>query len=306
MAHTIPVPQTFTHSTRTHTSTIHWTCLGSPNSPLPPLILIHGTPWSSAVYSALATALSSHYRIYLYDHPGFGLSPPPTRVVSTGSADEDKMTDLDPSLTLRAAFSAALIASWALPSPPHILAHDNGGLVALRLLLQHHIPIRSLCLIDVVVLPPFGLPFFKLVAENESVFRAIPAELQEGLVRAYIRSAAFNPLPEGVEDMLCKPWVGGEVQEGRFLREMVQAHYRDTQGLEGTYADVGEGTPIKVIWGLEDKWIPVDTAGRVAEALGAREVVRVQEAGHLIMYDQPGRLAVEVAEWLGKNGVEGV
>ena len=210
--------------------------------------------------------------------------------------------DLDGSLVLRAEASAALFKHWDMSSPPHVVAHDNGGLVSLRLLLDHGIKFASLCLIDVVALGPFGLPFFKLVAENEAVFKAIPANFAEGFVRAYVRTASFKPLPKEVEDMLCAPWLAGGTQGSeRFLKEMVQAHNRDTGVLENEYARVGGLSPTKIIWGKDDGWIPVDTAHRLKKALNAEQLVVIEKAGHLVQYDQPGTLALEVGLWLSKH-----
>lgn len=269
------------------------------NTASPALVFIHGTPWSSVVWQNLVTSLSTHYNIYLYDHPGFGNSPSPRRLVN--AADQDKI-DLDGPLVLRAEASAALFKHWNLARPPHVVSHDNGGLVSLRLLLEHNIKIASLCLIDVVAIGPFGLPFFKLVAENEAVFKAIPPHLVEGFVRAYVKSATCKVLPEGIEDVLSEPWLQGGVQGSeRFLKEMVQAHYRDTGGLENEYGSVGGMAPTKIVWGKDDAWIPVETAERLRKALNAEEVVVVEEAGHLVQYDQPGRLAIEVGLWLSKH-----
>jgi pimeloyl-ACP methyl ester carboxylesterase len=298
MAQGYSLHQTFNHKSTTHEYLIKWTRLGNPTSP--PLVFIHGTPWSSVVWQNLATSLSAYYDIYVYDHPGFGISPPYSRLVE--ATDQEKV-DLDPSLVLRAEASAALFKHWSFSSPPHVVSHDNGGLVSLRLLLQHDIKFTSLCLIDVVALGPFGLPFFKLVAENEDVFKAIPPILAEGLVRAYVRSATFKPMPIEIENMLSAPWlVGGTQGTEKFLREMVQAHRRDTAGLENNYSRVGVLLPTKIIWGRDDAWIPVDTAQELKEALGAEEVVVIEEAGHLVHYDQPGRLALEVGLWLSKHG----
>lgn len=112
---------------------------------------------------------------------------------------------MDGSLSLRAEASASLFKHWDLKSPPHVVAHDNGGLVSLRLQLEHKITFGSLCLIDVIALGPFGLPFFKLVAENEAVFTVIPDNLVEGFVRAYVKSATYKPQPQEIEDMLILP-----------------------------------------------------------------------------------------------------
>ena len=289
--------QTFIHKTTTHEYRIQWTRFGKTSSPA--LVFIHGTPWSSAVWLDLATSLSTHYCIYLYDHPGFGISPPPRRLVD--AADHDKV-DLDGSLVLRAEASAALFKHWDMARPPHVVSHDNGGLVSLRLLLEHSIKFASLCLIDVVAIGPFGLPFFKLVAENEGVFTAIPANFLEGLVRAYVKSATCKSLPKEIEDMLCAPWLAGGMQGSeKFLKEMVQAHNRDTGVLENEYARVGGLLLTNIIWGLDDAWLPVETAERLKKALSAEQLVIIEEAGHLVQYDQPSKLALEVGLWLSKH-----
>ncbi|KAF2423741.1 alpha/beta-hydrolase [Tothia fuscella] len=178
--HDFNLIQTFIHETTAHTFEIRWTRVG--DEKLPPLVFIHGTPWCSAEWHDLAAALSSRFNIYLYDHPGFNHSPSPHRLTD---APEQNMIDLDGPLTLRAEASAALFRHWNFETRPHVAAHDNGGLVSLRLLLEHDISFASLCLMDVVALGPFGLPFFKLVAENESVFAAIPPNITEGFVRGY-------------------------------------------------------------------------------------------------------------------------
>lgn len=289
--------QTFVHTTKTHEYRIRWTRLGP--ATLPPVVFVHGTPWSSFVWQTLATSLSTRYSIYLYDHPGFGSSPPHRRLSGALGGIE---TELDASLNLRAEASAALFRHWGLASPPHVVAHDNGGLVSLRLLLQHELNFTSLCLIDVVAIGPFGLPFFKLVAENERVFTAIPPMLIEGLVRAYIGSATHKSLPNRIADELSAPWLpNGDQGCERFLKEMIQASYRNASDVENEYGRVRDRSPTKIIWGKEDAWLPVETAGRLQEALQAEEIVVVEEAGHLIQYDQPSRLALEVGLWLGKH-----
>ena len=289
--------QTFIHKTTTHEYRIRWTRFGKTNSP--PLVFIHGTPWSSAVWQDLATSLSSHYSIYVYDHPSFGISPPPRRLVD--AADHDKV-DLDASLVLRTEASAALFKHWDMKIPPHVVSHDNAGLVSIRLLLDHGMKFASLCLVDVVAIGPFGLPFFKLVAENEAVFRALPANFVEGLVRAYVKSASCKSLPKEVEDMLSAPWLAGGTQgPDGFLKEMVQAHHRDTGTLENEYARVGGLSPTMIIWGQDDAWIPVETAQKLKEALNAQDLVIVEEAGHLVHYDQPSKLALEVGLWLSSQ-----
>lgn len=287
------VSQTFTHRTATHDIEIAWTSIGDSSNP--PLVFIHGTPWSSFIWHDLTTALKSRYCIYLYDHPGFGKSP-------QGKPIDGKPAELDPSLEIRAQASAALFKYWKLKQPPHVVAHDNGGLVSLRLFLQHGINFSSLCLIDVVAIGPFGKPFFKTAAENEHVFQSMPANFMEGFVRAYVKSAAHTPLPAGIEDALCEQWIeSGSQGQARFTQEMIQAHNRKIGEIEERYSQVGEQINVKIIWGKEDTWLPYEAAERLGKALNAKEVVLVDDASHLIHYDQPTVLGVEVALWLAQQ-----
>jgi len=303
MAQKYPLNQTFKHKTQTHTFEIHYTRIGNPSAP--PLIFIHGTPWSSYVWQDLASSLSSRYNIYLYDHPGFGASPSPVRIKSSGKEEgreeEEKKEDIDGALTLRASATAALIEHWDFREKPNVVAHDNGGLVALRLLLQHDIEMESLCLMDIVALPPFETPFFHLVKSNLEVFQAIPPNLLEGFISAYIKNATFHPLPRSTLDALCAPWPeSGRQGTERFLGEMVQASQRNVEGLMERYADVGKKVRTKILWGKEDKWLDVEIAGRLRQVLGVEEgsVTVVEEAGHLVMLDQPVKVGVELALWL--------
>jgi pimeloyl-ACP methyl ester carboxylesterase len=258
-------------------------------------VFIHGTPWSSRVWVPFAEALASSFRIYLFDNPGYGRSPGAVAV-----SPHDKH-DLDGSLAGQAEAFAYLLKHWNLSQPPHVIAHDNGGLCALRASLTHGVEYASLCLIDVVAASPFGSTFFKLVAANHNVFNAIPQELMDGLISAYIQGAAFKPLSSEILDMLLFPWTAAGVQgKAGFLRQMKQADQRYGADVEPRYGEIGKKIPVKIIWGKEDAWLSVDRAKKLAHMIGTNEVVIVENAGHLIHYDQPTRLATELTSWLSK------
>lgn len=300
--HPITLDQRFRHTTETHSFTLHWTSLGSPSSP--PLVFIHGTPWSSIVWHPFALSLSRHFHVYLFDNPGFGDSPLGQPLDSASSKITPAIA-LDADLAQQSAVAAALIQSWAADESqgwagrkPHVVAHDHAGLMSLRIHLLHEVAFASLVLIDVVAIGPFGQPLFKLVAENESVFKELTGPVFEGVVEAYIRDAAHGTLSKETMEMLKEPWLRSKEGREGFVRQMCQANSRSVEAVEGRYAEVGRNMPVLVLWGQEDKWIPVETAERLGKAVGAREVVTIEGAGHLIMYDQGARLGTELAMWL--------
>jgi pimeloyl-ACP methyl ester carboxylesterase len=57
---------------------------------------------------------------------------------------------------------------------------------------------------------------------------------------------------------------------------------------------------VSVLWGDGDSWIPREKMERLCRLLGERleRFVVVEEAGHLVMLDQPGRVEEEVRRWL--------
>lgn len=293
----VDLKETFHHSTATHTYQIRWTSLGSSHSP--PIVFVHGTPWSSRVWIPYAQSLSKYFHVYLFDNPGFGASPLGNPLpVAEGSISSAVKLDAD--LAGQSEVFAALYKFWAQNwrQKPHVIAHDHGGLMCLRAHLIHGCQFGSLCLINAVAIGPFGQPLFKLVAENEPVFTALTGPVLEGMVEAYIRDAAHNELRRDTMEMLKRPWISSETGRKGFIRQMVQANSRNTDDVEHRYAEVGKTMPVRIIWGKEDQWIPVETATRLKRKLNAQDLVLIEGAGHLVMYDQEAKLGVELGWWL--------
>lgn len=171
--------------------------------------------------------------------------------------------------------------------------------MSLRAHLLHGCQYQSLCLIDVVAIGPFGQDLFKAMAENPRSFEELPDMAFEGILESYIRNAAYRELSDADMRALKEPWLrDAQVGKRGFVRQMCQAGSRSTEAVEGRYGEVGRSMPVKVIWGAEDRWIAAEDAWRLGEALNAKEVVVIPEAGHLIMYDQAAQLGVELTRWL--------
>ena len=297
MADSTALTQTFHHESSTHTYSVRWASIGDPS--LPPLIFIHGTPWSSRVWVPYALSLSRNFHVYLYDRPGFGESPPEQRRPEA-PPPANSVEEYDSNLARQADVFAALYKSWGSTwngRTPHVVVHDNAGLLSLRAHLVHGCAYASLCLIDVVAIGPFGTPLFKTVGNDPSHFKQLPSMAFEGILESYIRNAAHQRLSQEDMDALKAPWLRDGGQDA-FVRELCQANFRNTDEVEPRYPEVGGNMDVKVIWGAQDAWIGVESAYRLGDALRAKEVVVVEDAGHLIMCDQPGRLGVELAIWL--------
>lgn len=244
-----------------------------------PVVLCHGTPWSSYVWRTTARALSSERTVYVWDMIGYGQSDKP---------------DGDVSLRAQGNLLAALIKDWGLEAPD-VVAHDIGGAVALRAHLLHGTALRSLSLVDVVALRPWGSSFFWLVAQHSDVFNQLPPYLHEALVREYIAGASYHGLAPDVHQALVSPWLG-PIGQSAFCRQIAQADQGDTDKIEPLYADIK--VPTLIVWGTADDWIPVDRAHRLNSLIAGSRLQLIDSAGHLIQEDQPSQLNDLIHQWL--------
>jgi pimeloyl-ACP methyl ester carboxylesterase len=65
--------------------------------------------------------------------------------------------------------------------------------------------------------------------------------------------------------------------------------------------------PVRVLWGADDAWIPVETGRRLAAMISSSSFQLIDRAGHLVQYDAPVALADEIRAWLdGRTGKPGV
>ncbi|HLL39813.1 MAG TPA: alpha/beta fold hydrolase, partial [Rubrobacteraceae bacterium] len=113
----------------------------------PPIVLVHGTPFSSYVWRRIAPALAENYRVHVFDLLGYGAS--------------DKREGQDVSLYAQGKLLARLLEHWKLESPM-IVGHDFGGAITLRAHLLERCDFERIVLMDAVSVAPWGSPFYRL------------------------------------------------------------------------------------------------------------------------------------------------
>ncbi|MCT2591999.1 alpha/beta fold hydrolase [Streptomyces sp. N2-109] len=267
---------------RSEAGEVRWARLGEGDGH--PVVLCHGTPFSSYVWRAVARSLGRDRPVYVWDMPGYGLSE-----MSEGQ---------DVSLAAQGRVFTELLAHWDL-AEPLVVAHDFGGAVSLRAHLLHGARYRALALVDPVALEPWGSPFFRLVGENAPVFEQLPPALHRALVREYVSSASSPGLHPETLDRLVEPWLGGAGQAA-FYRQIAQADQRYTDEVQGRYGEIG--IPALVCWGADDTWIPVAKAHELAAMIPGVRLELIPGAGHLVQEDAPAELAGALLTFLREQG----
>ncbi|MEU8749485.1 alpha/beta fold hydrolase [Streptomyces chartreusis] len=272
------------HLTRTFSSTsgdVHWDRLGPPGGP--PVVLLHGTPFSSYVWRAVARSLAREYDVHVWDMPGYGSS--------------EKREGQDVSLAAQGRVLGELLAHWEL-TEPLVVAHDFGGAVALRAHLLHGARYRALALVDPVALAPWGSPFFRLVGAHADVFERLPPALHGALVREYVASASSPGLRPDVLDRLVEPWLD-DTGQAAFYRQIAQADQRYTDEIQGRYG--GIGIPTLVCWGEDDTWIPIAKGRELAALVPGARFEPIAGAGHLVQEDAPAQLTAALLAFLQRQ-----
>jgi len=247
---------------------------------LPPLVLLHGTPFSSIVWRRIAPHLGTRRRVFYFDLLGYGRS--------------EMRVGQDVSLAVQGRLLAALLSHWQL-SRPDVVAHDFGGCTALRAHLLHGCEYRSLTLIDPVALAPWGSPFVRHVRDHEAAFSGLPAYIHAAILPAYISGAAFRPLASPVMQLYTDPWTGASGQAA-FYRQIAQMDQRYTDEIESRYAEIR--CPVEVIWGEQDRWIPIERGHELARRIPGSRLLGIPEAGHLVQEDAPEAIVAALLDKL--------
>jgi pimeloyl-ACP methyl ester carboxylesterase len=263
---------------RSSSGDVRWDRLGQPGRQ--PVVPLHGTPFSSYVWRAIARALVRDYQVFVWDMPGYGAS--------------EKYAGQDVSLAAQGRVFTELLAHWGLREPL-VVAHDFGGTVALRAHLLHGVRYRALALVDAVALAPWGTPFFRLVRRHSEVFEQLPPALHHALVREYVGSASSRGLHPAVHDRLVQPWIG-DTGQAALYRQMAQADERYTDEIQDRYAEIS--IPTLVCWGEDDTWLPMAQGRQLASRIPHAQWEQIPDAGHLIQEDAPAGITAALTAFL--------
>lgn len=260
MVASLPLPSRFRFDGRE----VAWGAFGEG----PPLVLLHGTPFSSQVWQRIAPLLARRRRVHFFDLLGYGQSSREPGDVSLGIQNR---------------VLAALIHEWGLERP-EVVAHDFGGATALRAHYLDGVEYSRLTLVDPVAVAPWGSPFVAHVRTHEVAFAGLPDYAHEALLAAYLHTAAARPLDEATLRTLMAPWLG-ETGRAAFYRQIAQMDGRYTDEIEPRYAP--PAFPVRLLWGECDAWIPVERGRELARRLTGGVLDTVPGAGHLVPVEAP-------------------
>jgi pimeloyl-ACP methyl ester carboxylesterase len=241
-----------------------------------PIVLVHGTPFSSQVWRRIAPWLVRHRTVYFFDLLGYG--------------ESEKRQGQDVSLGIQNLVLAEILKHWSLERP-EVVAHDFGGATALRGYYLQGLRYSRLTLIDPVALSPWGSPFVQHVRKYENAFSGLPDYAHDALLGAYLQGASFQGLSGEAVEIYSAPW-RGDVGRRAFYHQIAHMDQKYTDEIEPQYGKLD--CPTQILWGEEDGWIPIATGERLAALMTNGQLIRVAHAGHLVQEDAPEAIVAAI------------
>ncbi|WP_434562336.1 alpha/beta hydrolase [Pseudomonas sp. Z5-35] len=245
----------------------------------PPLVFVHGTPFSSYVWHRIAPLFFASHKVHYFDLLGYGQSAQP---------------DADVSLGVQNRLFERLLEHWDLDCPD-VVAHDFGGATALRAHLLDGKDYRSLTLIDPVALSPWGSPFVQHVRQHEAAFSGLPDYIQRAIVPTYIRGAIKRDIPDEELAPYVQPWLG-ETGQAALYRQIAQMDECYTDQVQDLYPQVR--CPTQILWGEDDQWIPIERGRALHTMIPGAQFHPVPNAGHLVQEDAPEAIVAALLRFL--------
>jgi pimeloyl-ACP methyl ester carboxylesterase len=255
-----------------------------------PIIFLHGLGGTLYTWRHLVGPLAPHYRLILIDLKGAGESPKPF---------DDKYSMAD---------QAELVYRFIRQNDMRsvtLVGHSFGGGVALMVALKltHQDPSRlsQLILIDTISYPqklPLVIRMLRMPILGWLGLHLVPDKTK---VRNIMESLYYDGSKINREDVeaysapLASP--GAKYAFQQTARQIIPDHIDEIIGM---YPQIQ--VPTLIIWGREDKIIPLENGMRLHEAMKNSQLVVIDRCGHDPPDERPKKLVEVIGEFLTEPG----
>ncbi len=248
-----------------------------------PLVLLHGSNASLHTWEPWVARLGGRYRIISFDFPAHGL---------TGQSPDGQYT--------QAAYAKVLGAVAANRGLTRFVVAGNsmGGGVAARFAADHPDRIAGLILVDASGAPypdgDGGTPLALRIARGPVIRDIASSITPRSLIAASFAGAVSNKAVM-TPAMIDRYW-----ELLRYPGNRQATLDRFAQGYSSVSpADLARiDAPVLILWGREDRFIPVDSAAYFAKHLPHSQTIIYDGVGHLPMEETPDRSAADVAAFV--------
>jgi len=248
----------------------------------PPVVLLHGLGASMYAWRKnLGAMAAAGFRVIAFDNRGFGLSDKPAVPYDNAAY---------------ARLAIALLDSLGI-SDVVLVGHSMGGAIAAEVAIEYPQRVRGLVLIGSAGLGAREPLLFR-VARWPVLGPAVLAFRGRGFTARLLKATYFDPskVTESDVDQYYAPVA--QPAYGRALRAVLRQFHFD--GLEGRLDKIE--APTVVLWGEEDRWVPLGLGRALAAGITRSAFVSVPHAGHSVQEEAPDEVNHLVIRFL-KDGL---
>ncbi len=260
----------------------------------PPLLLLHGCPFSSYIWRHVIPLLRPHFRCIAPDVLGLG--------------DTETPADADWSLPAQAATVVGLLDTLDIDAA-HVVAHDHGAAIAQLIAAHHPSRIRRLVLTNAEAYDNWPsraeLPFIRATQLPLIGNLVMWAWARPALLRYALRSGRAVHDPAVLTPELLRGYIAANLADRhrraktrRFLAgQLDPANNRATSdALPGLRSF---NHPTLIVWGRDDPHFGPEWAERLRRDIpGVVRLELLPDAGHLLMEERPHELARLLIDFL--------
>lgn len=261
---------------------VHYRDEGKPGDPLP-IVLIHGTGASLHTWEPMVAELKDTYRVITLDIPAFGLTGPnPQRDYSTEFYN-----------SFMQAFLKALSVDSCIMG-----GNSLGGSIAWNYALSYPEAVKKLILIDAGGYPTTAksMPIAFRIAKTPVLKHLLRYLGSRSLATKSVENVYADP--SRVKPEIVDRYYDMYLREGNrqaLLDRMATSFHPDTYQKISTLQ-----MPTLILWGEEDKLIPVENAFRFQKDLPHDTLVILKSLGHVPMEEDPKTTTKVVRSFLHK------
>ncbi len=252
----------------------------------PALVLLHGSNSSLHTWEPWVARLKDRYRIITLDLPGHGL----TGATLARDYTYSGMADAVDALLVRLGINKAAIAG-----------NSMGGAVAITYALQHPDKVSALVLVDSagVAAPPGARKTDRPLAFELAAKPWAQVLLQNLTPKSLVREGLLKSVydPEFVtKEMVERYWDLARYPGNREATGLRFAWY--AANMDKSLPVERLEMPTLILWGEEDRLIPVETASLLNQKIDGSGVIIYPETGHLPMEERADETAAATGVFL--------
>ena len=248
----------------------------------PPVVLLHGLGASMYAWRKNVGAMAAAgFRVIAFDNRGFGLSDKPAVPYDNAAY---------------ARLAIALLDSLGI-SDAVLVGHSMGGAIAAEVAIEYPQRVRGLVLVGSAGLGAREPLLFR-VARWPVLGPAVLGFRGRGFTARLLKATYFDPskVTESDVDQYYAPVA--QPAYSRALRAVLRQFHFD--GLEGRLDKIE--APTVVLWGEEDRWVPLGLGRALAAGITRSAFVSVPHAGHSVQEEAPDEVNHLVIRFL-KDGL---